>query len=292
VETRQPSSARAFIRRHAVLIFYVLIFTLSWGLILIDAGLGPFLGTTDLLGTDAELTSAAEADPSMMAGAPIYLLVTILVIALAFGRTGLRDLRSRLLRWRVDVRWYAIALLTAPVLSLAILFALSLTSDAYLPGIVTAEDKATLLVTGVVAGLFAGFFEEIAWTGFATHELSERHGLLATGLIVGLPWGLLHLPLFAGADSGTVPQALAVVLSLFAVLVPYRVLMVWVYSHTQSVLIAMLMHLPITAVPFIFVSAAMVGVPDLVYTLTFSATLWVLVAAVVAANRRKLSLVP
>lgn len=289
---RQHPSARAFIKRHAVLIFYLLVFALAWGLILINAGPGAFVGTTDLLGTDAELASAAEVDPFMMAGAPIYLLVTILVIALAFGRAGLRDLRSRLFRWRVDVRWYAVALLTYPLLTTAILFALSLTSDAYLPGIVTAEDKATLLVTGLVAGLFAGFFEEIAWTGFATHELSKRHGLLATGLIVGLPWGLVHLPLIAGADSGAVPQALAVAVALFAVMLPYRVLMVWVYSHTQSVLLAMLMHLPITAATFILVDqAAMAGVPDLIFNLVFSATLWVLVAAVAAADRRKLSLV-
>ena len=290
VQTRQHPSARAFIKKHAVLAFYVLVFALAWGPILINAP-GAFLGTTDLLGTDAELTSAAEVDPLMLAGAPSITLAAILVIALAFGRVGLRDLRSRVIRWRVGVRWYAVALLTYPLLMTAILFALSLTSEAFLPGIVTAEDKASLLVTGLVAGLFASLFEEIGWTGFATHELSKRHGLLATGLIVGLPWCLVHLPLIAGADSGAVPQALSVAVSLFAVLLPYRVLMVWVYGHTQSVLLAMLMHLPTSAGAFILVSAAMVGVPDLIFNLVFGATLWVLVAAVAAANRRKLSFV-
>jgi hypothetical protein len=61
----------------------------------------------------------------MLVGAPSIALAAILVIALAFGRLGLRDLRSRLFRWRVGVRWYAVALLTAPLLMTVILGALS-----------------------------------------------------------------------------------------------------------------------------------------------------------------------
>ena len=61
-------------------------------------------------------------------------------------------------------RWYTIALLTAPLLWVGIQGALSLTSGVYVPGIVTADDKATLLMTTLVAGLVAGLLEEIAWT--------------------------------------------------------------------------------------------------------------------------------
>jgi hypothetical protein len=45
-----------------------------------------------------------------------YALAAVLVIALTFGRAGLGELRSRLFRWRVGVRWYAVALLTYPLL--------------------------------------------------------------------------------------------------------------------------------------------------------------------------------
>jgi membrane protease YdiL (CAAX protease family) len=197
METRHQTSTRAFIRRHAVLVFYVVVLALGLGPTLILVGPGAFLGTTTLWGTDTEPTSAADVDPvtllALQAGNLVFALVAILVIALAYGRSGLRDLRSRLFRWRVGLRWYVIALLTAPLLETAIQGGLSLTSDAFLPGILTAEDKASLLVAGLVAGLIAAFFEEIAWTGFATHELSKRHGLLSTGLIVGLLWCVLHL---------------------------------------------------------------------------------------------------
>jgi uncharacterized protein len=163
------TAARALVRRHAVLVFYVLVLALALGLSLV---IGAILGTT-AVSTDAELTSAADLDPIMLlavlAGPPTFALAAVLVTALAYGRAGVRDLGSRLLRWRLGVRWYAVALLTAPILWVSIQGALWLTSDAFVPAIVTADDKASLVVVGLVAGLVAAFFEEIAWTGFATH---------------------------------------------------------------------------------------------------------------------------
>jgi membrane protease YdiL (CAAX protease family) len=291
METRQHTSFRAFINRHAVLTYYTLVLALTGGLYLVA-----FLGT-GFLGTGTEPTSAADLDPftylALLPGALIIAGAGILVIALAFGRVGLRDLRLRLFRWRVGVRWYAVALLTVPLVWTAILGVFSLTTKAFLPAIITAEDKASLLVAGLggglVVGLVASFLEEIGWTGFATAELSKRHGLLATGLIVGLPWMVLHVPIYAGIASGAVPPALNVAAIIFWMLA-YRVLMVWVYDRTQSVLMATLMHLMIIVWPFILPgSPAMVGVPDLIFNLVLGATLWVFVAAVAVADRRKLS---
>jgi uncharacterized protein len=294
METRQQTSFRAFINRHAVLTFYILVFALM-GAGYILAFLGG--GSGGFLGTGAEPTSAADLDPLMLlAILPGPLIIAgagILVIAVASGRVGLRDLRSRLFRWRVGVRWYAVALLTVPLAWTAILGAFSLTSKAFLPGIITAEDKASLLVAGLVGGLVVGlvasFFEEIGWTGFATAEVRKRHGVLATGLIVGVPWMALHVPFYAGIASGAVPPALNVAAIIFYMLA-YRVLMVWVYDHTQSVLMAMLMHLMLIVWPFILPGPpAMVGVPGLIFNLVLGATLWIFVAAVMMANRRKLS---
>jgi uncharacterized protein len=282
---KQKSPFRAFVQRHAVLVFYALGFALLGGTLIL-AGPG-------FLGTDAEQTSPADMGPlfflTVLVANLALPLAAILVIALGFGRAGLRDLRSRLLRWRVGVRWYAVALLTAPVVMTVIVSAFSLISKDFLPAIITADDKASLLVASLLAGLVAAFFEEIVWTGLATHELSKRHGLLATGLVVGLAWSLVHSPIYLGTASGGVPRALYVPVMAFAVLLPYRVLMVWVYDHTRSVLIAMVMHLAISVSAFLLASSAVVGVPDLVFNLVFGATLWVLVAAVVVADHRRLS---
>ncbi len=214
----------------------------------------------------------------------------ILLTGLVDGRAGFREFGSRLLRWRVGARWYAVALLTAPLLITAILFALSLTSPVFLPAIVTADNKASLLLTGIVMGLVVGFFEELGWTGFAVPRLRPRYGVLATGLIVGFLWGAWHFPLFSGSgsSSGALPPALYLVVLLFSFLPAYRVLMVWVYDRTGSLLVAMLMHAPLAASQLILIPLAISGVHVVTYDLVFAAALWVFVAAVAVANRGQL----
>ena len=74
----------------------------------------------------------------------------ILLTGFVYGKAGLRQLLHRLLRWRVGARWYAVALLTVPLLVTAVLLALSLTSPIFLPGTFTSDDKAALLLVGMV----------------------------------------------------------------------------------------------------------------------------------------------
>jgi uncharacterized protein len=68
----------------------------------------------------------------------------LLMTGLLYGKEGFRELRSRLLRWKVSARWYAIALLTAPLLYMGVSLALSLTSPEYLPGILITNPSCPL----------------------------------------------------------------------------------------------------------------------------------------------------
>ena len=111
-------------------------------------------------------------------------------VGLVRGRAGMQDLLSRLRRWRVSSRWYAVALLTAPLLTTLTLLALSLVSPNFLHAIVASGNKMRLLVSAIALAVIAPFFEELGWTGFAIPQLRQRHSIVATGLIVGLLWGV------------------------------------------------------------------------------------------------------
>jgi len=283
------TTIKAFIKSHPPLCFYALAFAITWGgLILVVGGPGEILGTPDLLGTRFALVMLAWLAGPSVAG--------ILMTGLVYGRAGLRDLLTRMTRWRVGARWYAVALFTAPLLVTAVLLALSLTSPEYLPTILTTSDKGALLLTGIVGTMVGGIFEELGWTGFATPTLLRRmrYGVLGTGLLVGVLWGVAHFPLYywgRGDLSGVLLPALLVAAQLFAWFPPYRVLMVWVYERTESLLLAMLMHASLTASQVIFASLAP-GWPLFTYLFVFGAVLWVVVAAVAMANGGHLSRQP
>jgi membrane protease YdiL (CAAX protease family) len=269
---------RTFIKRHAVLTFYALAFAISWGgILIVVGGPGGYPGTSEQVARLFLFVMLAWlAGPSV---------ASLLVTGLVDGPTGLRELLSRLLKWRVGARWYAIALLTAPLVYLAISFALSLTSRAFLPNILTTSDTTALLLMGLAYGLLGGgFCEELGWTGFAVPRLRQRYGVWTTGLIVGVLWGAYHFSViyWSTSPSGALPLAILLA-QLFAWMPAYRVLMVWVYDRTGSLLVAMLMHASLTSGMFILTPTAISGLPLLTWLVVLAAVLWVAVSTTVRA---------
>ena len=148
----------AFITRNPVTAYFALTFVISWGGVLLAIG-GP-AGMTGVKAQDNPRFPFAVL--AMLTGPSV---TGLLLTALIDGRSGLRDFRSRLLKWRVSARWYAVSLLTAPLLATAVTLTLSLLSREFLPGIIVADDKIAVLLFGVVVGLSAGFFEEVGPVG-------------------------------------------------------------------------------------------------------------------------------
>jgi membrane protease YdiL (CAAX protease family) len=274
------ASSWAFARRRPVLTYFALTFALSWGVgLLRTGGLGPLFGPD--WRSDLRFTLALLAGP--VAAAIAGLALTGLVA----GRAGYRELRTRLLRWQVGARWYALALLLAPLTTLtaAVLLARAFGSPAFLPEIFAAQDPAGLLLPGVVAGLWVGFFEELGWTGFAVPRLRRRYGVLTTGLLVGVVWGAWHFPLFreSGSFTGALPLALLLA-KLCSWLPAYRVLMVWAYDRTGSLLLAVLMHASLTATTMSLASGGLSVAQSVSSVLVWAGVLWAAVAAVAVAN--------
>lgn len=264
--------------------FYALVFAISWGGLLILVGPGRIPGTPeDVKRLFPFALAVLFAGPS---------IAGILMTGLVSGRAGLRELLSRLFRWRVGARWYAAAILSGPLLVTTVLVVLSLASPIFVPGIVTANDKTRLLLFGLAWGLVGGgLLEEIGWTGFVVPRLRLRYGPTATGLIVGLVWGAWHFLIAfwsSRALAGGVSPAIfaAGFLAFYVLALPaYRVLMVRVYDHTSSLLLVMLMHAFLSASTLILQPQSTAG--NVTWNLVLAATLWAIVIVVTQLSRKR-----
>lgn len=284
------SAIRELISRRPVVAYFVLTFALSWGGFLLAGWSGLRLGTN--WEDDPRFWNAVLA---MVAGPTV---AGLLLTFLGRGTQGLGDLLGGLLRWGAAPRWYAVALLIAPLLQAGVLFALAPLDPAYLPALVTAPDTVSLVVMGIAAGLGGALIEELGWTGLAVPPMWRRYGTLATGLIVGVLWAAWHLPqmLWVGSTSaGGISPLLFMVQYLVtatAALTAYRVLMVWVYAATESLLLAVLMHASYIFSTLIVLAPPTIGALFLTYSWTFAVALWGVVAVVALGRGNQLGGAP
>ena len=277
-----------WISRHPVLSYYLGAFAISWGGTLIAIG-----GPSQLLAGEATAAVGAIVIMATVLGPAISGVAMTFAVS---GKAGLGELASRVLKWRVDARWYAAAILTAPLSVSAALLGLSLFSSEFLPVYLTTREPVepgAFEVTGLsilVAAAAAGIFEELGWTGFAKPRMTKRYGVLITGLGMGFLWGLWHLVsnLWGSANAtGTLPLAIYMAALLFTFLPPYRVLMVWVYAHTESVLIAMLMHASLVTFWLFSMPQGIAGAAQATWYVVWGGVLWGAVAICVLLDRSR-----
>mgnify|MGYP001144628261 CR=1 FL=1 len=272
-----------FIKRHPVCSFFALAFAYSWiwwGILFVVAPKGFEAGR-------AEMGALALYGLFGATGSTVASIVTTRIVD---GRDGLRLLFSRLVKWRIDFVWYGAALFITPLLLTTILSTLSfVVSPVFLPAMITSRGIATLVGFGIIVGLVAGFFEELGWTGFAIPKLQTHYSALATGLIVGVVWGIWHfLPDFWGRVGSYgafyIPNYVIFVIGVIA----YRILIVWVYNNSKgSLLLAVLMHASFSGSQAIFIPPLSVAEWVLVQAV-FAAVLWLVVAVVVATTGKRL----
>jgi membrane protease YdiL (CAAX protease family) len=178
-----------------------------------------------------QLASALVMFPVMVIGVGV---IGVVLTGAREGRRGLHEMRERFIA-PVAARWYA-ALLIPPATILTVLLGLRT--------IVSADFAPNFFAFGLIAGVLAGFCEELGWTGFAYPRMRERLGALPAALALGALWAIWHLPvvdsLGAAAPHGS--AWLAFFGAFVALLIAVRMLIAWVYDHTGSLRMAQLMH--------------------------------------------------
>src|SRR5215204_1218214 len=211
-ERRDPMSA---VRRHPIITFFILTYALTFlgGWALYAAGVWPI--------------------PFFTAGP---LLAALIVIPITQGWAGLRELGSRMIRWRVGWIWYAVAI-GLPLGILLVTVGLNVALGAGAPSLAQVGPLSTIIVVFAVRlinPLDGPMGEEPGWRGFALPGLqASRSPLLAT-LILAPLIAVWHLPLayFAGMKPLDFLGPIA-----------FTFVATWLFNHTGgSVLMTLVMH--------------------------------------------------
>jgi CAAX protease family protein len=244
--------ATTWIQRHRLIFYFALTYAISWPLWLLSRLAGGNLRTV-LLVIGAF-------------GPPLAAAITI-----RYSGDSLKEWLHKIVRWRVPVGFYAYAL-GLPVLIMAVmnavLAALGQQADISLLVDRIPAYVQTLLITAVI---FGGQ-EEPGWRGFALPALEKRHSPLLATLILGLGWGVWHIPLY-GPAGFVVPLVLAFFYS-------------WLYNRTRSVLLCILLHASFTAAQDHLLLTADSRIVDVVLLGTYV----VVAGALIAATRGRLGL--
>jgi membrane protease YdiL (CAAX protease family) len=168
------------IRCHPLVTFFVLAFGITWVVWVPRAAGAP-------VGVVGDTWTWAPAKAALLAA------------ALTGGGGAVRDLGARLVRWRVGWQWYLVVILGPAAFSLAVAGLYALIGGSWkvaAPPALRGEATLALLpLFLVILTLTEGLGEELAWRGFALPRLLTQHNALVASLILGVLWGLWHLPL-------------------------------------------------------------------------------------------------
>jgi uncharacterized protein len=134
-----------------------------------------------------------------------------------------------------------------------------------------------LLVMALVWPALAALGEEFGWRGFLLPRLEAKYGLLAAALIIGVVWGVWHLPpdYIALKGYGDWFWAAFLVNGPMA-LTAHSIIMAWLWRRTDGSMLAVLLyHFSVTASAMVAPTSGVEGVNGVVTAAIGATLLWV-----------------
>ncbi|MFW9969607.1 MAG: type II CAAX prenyl endopeptidase Rce1 family protein [Candidatus Odinarchaeota archaeon] len=189
-------------------------------------------------------------------------------------KEGVKALWKRFWNIKIKMKWLLITILLIPALYVFSSLVVILIQET--PPILTWISQPWVIINYLLTAFFVGgFSEEFGWRGYALDRFQVKVGGLISSIIIGIIWGLWHLPVWfiAGDPHGArgIPDFF-LFLSETAFL---SILYTWLYNNTnRSIFIAVIFH---TIFNFMSFSIILSDIGDIIYLIFFYITVIIVV---------------
>lgn len=164
-------------------------------------------------------------------------IAAYVAVCLTSAQAPLREFHQRLLRWRVPIVWYPVAIGLPIVLALAAVGIAAALRPALIAAV--AIKPWTLFLSLFPMMMVGGGVEEFGWRGIAQEEWGRSMGQGRAALLIGPVWAIWHLPLFFLPGVAQFGGNFA----LFLLGIMGNALILgWLYSRTRSILLCIFFH--------------------------------------------------
>ena len=163
--------------------FLLISFGIAWGI------LGLYIFLPEIMGTVFGQLTGNHPLFFLAVYAPAIAAFILVVRNGGFG--GLRRFLGRALLWRCSVTWYAFLIIGMPLVFIG---GSALRGNLFVEPFPFASFPALFVALALAA--IKGPVEEFGWRGLALPLLQRKFAPLWAGLILGVIWGLWHLPAF------------------------------------------------------------------------------------------------
>jgi uncharacterized protein len=215
----------------AIFVFVALAFLWSW--------------TIGFAATQAQARFPALSTALMMASGFGPSVAGFCIVASLSTGLEFRDWLARCLNWRVSFRWFAFAFFLPPVVML-LAHAIHGAAGGVIPTFPAASQLPLAIANfGLVLLIGGPLGEEFGWRGYAMSVLIDKFGWRIASIIIGVVWGVWHLPLFFIAN--TAQSNMPIPLFMLNILAG-SVVFGWLFARTErSVLPALVLHTSLNA---------------------------------------------
>lgn len=163
-------------------------------------------------------------------------IAALSLILYRHGVNGTRRFLARLLLWRAPIHWYALLIVVVPLVFYASALLKAGAYDTLFPFASVPAYLAALFFMAI-----KGPIEEIGWRGLALPLLQRGMAPIWAGLVLGVIWGIWHLPAFL---LGGTPQSAWSLTPFFVGTVALSVIVTPMFNRSRgSILLPALFHL-------------------------------------------------